>query len=610
MKGLEYLRILNNLEKTTVFFLSLIIITSLMSVQIVYASEATYDVGSGNNMLQFRDIDNLDPTPDPEITMDDDSYSIGRQTATITITDFNANMDVQSPEFTTSVVQFFSSDTSVILSSNTLILEETDDSSGVYTGKFIVENNFAILYQQEPTIELSYTEDFAVVRDVARAKVTVNTNTAGAITISDFYMDEENTSKVDFQPYTQGIKVKLVDGATLTDDDIVVEMAFGHADLEGSLPIHIQMYYLPAGLDDTSAENWKIVRLSGDQNDKLVDFQARTITSDPAPCNPPSGRCAEEPLGEGVYILGRDTGLGGGGGGGLVRPGLVVNVLAGAGIFTGGSGGSAAPSFGDASIISLGDGSEGFGGVISNTRISSLETTQEVKTGDQVTLRFNLYENQGITNLERFKMFLNFEGENYDTSNIDTYISYERGGEITLVDPHEKFETVNIEILQEDAWNLIVKVDVIFANTMNTSILVESWDLDRNVGKKIFPDVLHVEPSILLADAKNDFEPILEPSNIVEPELKEIPTWIKSNALWWQQKQIDDSDFVAGIEYLIHKSMIKIEGNEPTKNISGGEIPSWIRDLAGLWSNDSITDDEFVQAMQWLINNGDLQVDI
>ena len=50
MKGLEYLRILNNLEKTTVFFLSLVLITSLMTVQIVYASEATYEVESGNNI--------------------------------------------------------------------------------------------------------------------------------------------------------------------------------------------------------------------------------------------------------------------------------------------------------------------------------------------------------------------------------------------------------------------------------------------------------------------------------------------------------------------------------------------------------------------------------
>ena len=37
---------------------------------------------------------------------------------------------------------------------------------------------------------------------------------------------------------------------------------------------------------------------------------------------------------------------------------------------------------------------------------------------------------------------------------------------------------------------------------MKTSILVESWDLDRNSGKKLFPDALQVvEPSVLLADA-------------------------------------------------------------------------------------------------------------
>ncbi len=134
MKGLEYLRILNNLEKTTVFFLSLVLITSLMTVQIVYASEATYEVESGNNIvLQFRDIDNLDPTPDSIVTLDKERYFTGKETATVTVEDFNADLNVEVPDFTTAVVQFFRSDTSVILSSSTLILEETDYSSASFT---------------------------------------------------------------------------------------------------------------------------------------------------------------------------------------------------------------------------------------------------------------------------------------------------------------------------------------------------------------------------------------------------------------------------------------------------------------------------------------------
>jgi len=297
----------------------------------------------------------------------------------------------------------------------------------------------------------------------------------------------------------------------------------------------------------------------------------------------------------------------GGGGGGLVRPGLVVNILAGAGLFGGGSGGSANPTFGDATVLVLENQSDGFGGTISDGDDISLDTTKIVKIGDEVVLRFELYENQGINNLERFRMFFNFEGENYDVSIIDTHVTYERGEKITIVDPHEKFEHVQIEILQEDAWNLIVKATVVFKNTFNTSILVESWDLERHSGKKLFPDALEVvESSILLPDSIKEF--VKTNPSITQTELKEIPLWVKSNALWWQQKQIDDSDFMAGIKYLIQKTIIEIDENELANSITSKELPVWLRDMAGMWADDSISDEEFVNAMQWLINNGILEV--
>jgi len=156
-------------------------------------------------------------------------------------------------------------------------------------------------------------------------------------------------------------------------------------------------------------------------------------------------------------------------------------------------------------------------------------------------------------------------------------------------------------------------VKIIFKNTFNTSILVESWDLDRNSGKKLFPDALEVvEPSILLSDRIIDLdEPIVSlvsEESTMNTVLTEIPVWIKSNALWWNQKQIDDSDFVAGIKYLIEKTMIEVDQNNLSNSLTTKEIPVWISDVAGMWADDSITDEEFINNMQWLINNGILEV--
>ena len=38
----------------------------------------------------------------------------------------------------------------------------------------------------------------------------------------------------------------------------------------------------------------------------------------------------------------------------------------------------------------------------------------------------------------------------------------------------------------------------------------------------------------------------------------QIPDWIKNNAGWWADGQIDDSSFVQGIQWLIKEGIMKI----------------------------------------------------
>ena len=37
-----------------------------------------------------------------------------------------------------------------------------------------------------------------------------------------------------------------------------------------------------------------------------------------------------------------------------------------------------------------------------------------------------------------------------------------------------------------------------------------------------------------------------------------VPTWIKNNAGWWAEGQIDDNSFVQGIEYLVKVGIIQV----------------------------------------------------
>jgi len=39
---------------------------------------------------------------------------------------------------------------------------------------------------------------------------------------------------------------------------------------------------------------------------------------------------------------------------------------------------------------------------------------------------------------------------------------------------------------------------------------------------------------------------------------EKVPPWIKNNAGWWADGQIDDNSFVSGIQYLVKVGIIKV----------------------------------------------------
>ena len=91
------------------------------------------------------------------------------------------------------------------------------------------------------------------------------------------------------------------------------------------------------------------------------------------------------------------------------------------------------------------------------------------------------------------------------------------------------------------------------------------------------------------------------------PEKTAIPDWIKNNAEWWADDQIDDNSFVQGIQFLIKEDILKIP---PTTQGAGGsnEIPGWIKNNAGWWAEGAIDDDSFIQGIQFLIKEGIMRI--
>ena len=99
---------------------------------------------------------------------------------------------------------------------------------------------------------------------------------------------------------------------------------------------------------------------------------------------------------------------------------------------------------------------------------------------------------------------------------------------------------------------------------------------------------------------------VIDPIDLNPPTA--IPAWIKNNAGWWANGDIDDNSFVQGIQYLIKEGIMKIPPTTQGSESGGNEIPEWIKNNAGWWAEGSIGDSDFVQGIQFLIKEGIMSI--
>lgn len=87
----------------------------------------------------------------------------------------------------------------------------------------------------------------------------------------------------------------------------------------------------------------------------------------------------------------------------------------------------------------------------------------------------------------------------------------------------------------------------------------------------------------------------------------EIPAWVKTNAGWWADGAIAESEFLSGIEFLIANGIITVPPTSVSSEHSEG-VPAWIKNNAGWWADGTITDSEFLNGLQHLIKTGLISV--
>ena len=280
--------------------------------------------------------------------------------------------------------------------------------------------------------------------------------------------------------------------------------------------------------------------------------------------------------------------------------------------------------------------------------------TQTLKLNEPVTISLKIYENSGPSFLTHVFLLLGLEETRISGVPVQLHpvqIIWEnpRDGPsfVSVDDPNGFVSDVFVESnLDEDVFGTVDNVvGITFHFTPiqkfdTDTIMIKMWDYNNNSWTNHFYNSLSIENS-----ESSDNVVLSTEENFSS----EIPSWLKNNAKYWAENQIDDTTFLVGIKYLIEQKIIDIpnlqnfqlkpvidfkddEKNaqyyldkyydnavyrdwfdnsfpeytiEEALGISANQtVPDWIKSNAKLWTDNTITDDDFLNGIEFLIKKG------
>ena len=110
---------------------------------------------------------------------------------------------------------------------------------------------------------------------------------------------------------------------------------------------------------------------------------------------------------------------------------------------------------------------------------------------------------------------------------------------------------------------------------------------------------------------------ILLPNSSAQEETQ-IPDWVKNVAGWWATNDISEKEFLDGIEYLINNNIIYIPfmpcgaaaaAATFDTTLQAKLIPDWVKNTAGWWATGQIEDADFLNGIEYLIKKDILGID-
>lgn len=187
------------------------------------------------------------------------------------------------------------------------------------------------------------------------------------------------------------------------------------------------------------------------------------------------------------------------------------------------------PNISSSYLTSFVNSSESLTGIFEQVYLDSIAQPLTYKPHEELVFSFELFENQGINNVEHVGLYLNNKGQDLRTKDYDTSIVYDKyaSEELTLVDPNGLIESYEFNIEEIDGFNFEVSFSLTFAQSFDsTNFYVTVWDSDKNADYETYENILHITtenlPRTFVYEKEITFESVEQTFDDVEQVLDDV----------------------------------------------------------------------------------------
>ena len=123
-----------------------------------------------------------------------------------------------------------------------------------------------------------------------------------------------------------------------------------------------------------------------------------------------------------------------------------------------------------------------------------------------------------------------------------------------------------------------------------------------------FDETFYVTDSSIIREYGTGTGYTSEQQGMMYEKQSKVPEWVKNNAKWWSDSQVDDTTFSQGIGYLIKENIIEIDNLPSSSGDSDQSVPEWVKNNAKWWADGMISEDDFLRGITYMVEKGIIQI--